>query len=80
MPPMTPPIHFEVLEARMLALPKADRSRLMDRLIGSLDADARAEAEWDAWAEAREADIASGAQVAAPIDEVMARPQARFPL
>lgn len=51
----------------------------MDRLISSLDADAQAEAEWDVLASARHADIASGAQVAAPMEAVIARLQTHFP-
>ncbi|HQS99713.1 MAG: hypothetical protein B7Y26_10925 [Hydrogenophilales bacterium 16-64-46] len=41
---------LEVLQAEVLGLPTADRAKLLDSLIGSLDADAEIEAAWDALA------------------------------
>lgn len=70
---------LEVLEAEALKLPPADRSRLLERLVASLDEDHELEAAWDAVADAREAEIDSGAVVPVPLDEAIARLEARFP-
>ncbi len=69
---------LEAIQAEVLRLSPSDRSRLLERLILSLDADAEAEAQWDAVADARENGLASGAAVAAPFDEAMARLEERF--
>jgi hypothetical protein len=42
------------LQAEVLRLPPAERAALLDSLIVSLDADAEAEAAWDALADERE--------------------------
>lgn len=46
----------EVLEAELLKLPKADRIRVLDRVVNSLDADAARDAAWDAAAARRDAE------------------------
>lgn len=66
------------LEAEILRLSPADRARLLDRLVASLDRDAQLEAEWDAEADRREAELASGT-ASVPLDEAIARLEARFP-
>ena len=38
---------LEALQAEVLRLSPADRARLLDRLIASLDVDSEAEAAWD---------------------------------
>lgn len=55
---MTIPV--EVLEAEVLSLPAPLRSRLLDKLIASLDADPDWEEAWAQGADRREADIAAG--------------------
>lgn len=50
-------ITFEALEAEVLHLPTADRSRLLDRVIASLDADKARDDAWDAVAAHRDAEI-----------------------
>jgi hypothetical protein len=45
-------IPLEALESRVLQLPTADRVRLLDRVVASLDADATRDAAWDAVAAA----------------------------
>jgi hypothetical protein len=50
---MTVPI--EALESEVLKLPKADRLRLLDRVVASLDTDSRRDAAWDAVAAERDA-------------------------
>ena len=69
---------LEAIQAEVLRLSPSDRSRLLDRLIVSLDADAEVDAEWDVVAEARESEIASGAVTAVPLEKAMARLEARF--
>ena len=69
----------ESLHAEVLRLSPADRARLLDRLIASLDQDAEAEAAWDAEAERRDAELESDAVKAASFQETIARLEARFP-
>ena len=78
---MEPPMSaaLEALQAEVLRLSPADRSRLLDYLIASLDADAESEAAWDAVADEREADFEAGKVKAVPLDEAISRLQARFP-
>lgn len=70
---------LEYLQAEVLSLPPADRSRLLERLIASLDADADAEASWDAEADRREAELDSGALEPVSFEAAIARLEARFP-
>lgn len=72
-------ITFETLQAEVLRLSPADRARLLDRLIASLDVDTGAEAAWDQVAEDREQELAAGTAVAVPLDVAIARLEARFP-
>lgn len=69
---------LEAIQAEVLRLSPSDRSRLLDRLIVSLDADAEVEAEWDVVADARESEITSGVAAAVPLEKAMARLEARF--
>lgn len=69
----------EMIETEALKLAPADRSRLLERLLSSLDADKELESEWDALAEAREAEMATGTAKPVPLDEAIARLEARFP-
>lgn len=69
---------FEALQAEVLRLSPADRSRLLERLIVSLDSDADVEAAWDAVADTRENEINAGTVNPVPLDEVIARLEARF--
>jgi hypothetical protein len=64
---------LEALQAEVLRLPPADRAKLLDRLIASLDTDPEVEAAWDAVADEREAQLESGAVQAVPLDEAIAR-------
>lgn len=52
---------IELLEAEALQLPAADRARLIERLIASLDADPEVEEAWAAEVERRHAEIESNA-------------------
>ena len=53
-------ITLETLQAEVLRLSPADRARLLDRLIASLDVDHGAEAAWDKLADEREQELATG--------------------
>jgi len=66
-------IPVEVLEIEVLKLPAAERSRLLDRLLASLDPDPEWETAWAQEADRREADIASGKSAWLPGEEVLAR-------
>jgi hypothetical protein len=70
---------LEVLEAQALKLSAADRSRLLERLLASLDVDPDVEAAWDAVAGAREAALETAQVMAVPLDEAIARLEGRFP-
>ena len=71
--------NLEALQEEVLHLPPADRARLLDRLITSLDVDAEAEAAWDSLADQRERELMSGTVQAVPIDVVVAKLETRFP-
>jgi hypothetical protein len=63
----------EAIEAEALNLPQADRSRLIDRLIASLEQDPEWESAWSAEADRREGRIASGEGAWVPGAEAIAR-------
>ena len=69
---------MEVLEAEVLKLAPAERTRLLERLIASLDIDPEIEAAWDQGADRREADLASGAACTVLGHEAIARPRGRL--
>lgn len=70
---------LEKLQAEVLRLAPADRAKLLDRLIASLDVDVQAEAAWDAVADKREQELSSGEVEAVSVDVAIARLEARFP-
>ena len=63
----------EILEAQLLQLPKADRIRVLDRVVASLDADAARDAAWNAVAAQRAADADRNPSVMVTLDDVLAR-------
>ncbi|MFN7692996.1 MAG: addiction module protein [Burkholderiales bacterium] len=72
-------ITLETLQAEVMRLPPADRARLLDRLIASLDVDVSAEAAWDAVADKREQELAVGSVATVPLEAVITKLEARFP-
>ena len=72
-------IPIEVLEAQVLRLPTAERVRLLDRVVASLDADAARDAAWDAVAARREAESDRDPTLLVPLDEALARLRAELP-
>lgn len=71
---------LEALQAEVLKLAPSDRSRLLDLLVASLDEDREQDAAWDAVADAREAELTTGAAVPVALDDAIARLEARFPV
>lgn len=69
---------IEVLEAEALRLSAAERARLVERLITSLDADPAVEEAWSAEVERRNAEIESGAVALLPGPETLAKLKAEF--
>ena len=64
---------LEALAEEVLQLPTEARSRLLDRVVASLDADRKRDEAWDALAVRRDAEIESGQNTLLPGPEVLAR-------
>lgn len=71
-------IQVEVLEIEVLNLPPAERSRLLDRLLASLDPDPESEEAWAKEVDRREAEIAAGQATWLPGEDVVARLRAQL--
>ena len=69
---------IEVVEAEALQLSAAERARLIERLIASLDADPDVEDAWAAEVERRHAQIESGAVLLLPGAETLAKLREEF--
>ena len=70
---------LESLEAQAAKLSQAERSRLLEHRVASLDVDSEVEAEWEAIADQRESELEANSGRALPYEEVIARLEARFP-
>ncbi len=68
----------EELETEVLQLPAADRARLVDKLIASLDAEPEVEAAWAAEVERRHAELEAGTVSALPGPETLAKLRSAF--
>lgn len=68
---------LEALEVEVLRLPAEDRSRLLDRLIESLDDEKALDEAWDKEAARRDAEIESGTSIPVDGKEVIARLRAQ---
>ena len=73
------PKTLEILQAEVMRLSSADRARLLERLVASLDVDTSAEAAWDELADKREEELNSGNVEVVPLEVVVARLETRFP-
>lgn len=71
-------IALETLQTEVLRLPPADRSRLLDRLIESLDGERTLDELWDQEAARRDAQIEDGSSIPVDGKEVVARLQAEI--
>jgi putative addiction module component (TIGR02574 family) len=69
---------IETLEAKALQLSPAERARLVERLIASLDIDPEVDEAWAAEVERRNAEIESGAVSLVPGPEALAKLKAQF--
>lgn len=72
------PSNLETLEAAALQLAPAERARLVERLIASLDTDPEVEEAWAAEVERRNAEIESGAVSLLPGPESLADLKERY--
>ncbi len=72
------PSTVEALEAEALQLSAAERARLVERLIASLDIDPAVEEAWAAEVERRNAEIESGAVPLISGREALAKLKAEF--
>lgn len=68
----------ETLEAAALQLTPADRARLVDRLIATLDADPEVEEAWAAEVKRRQAEIENGTVSLLPGPENLAKLKAEY--
>ena len=64
---------LEALELEVLSLTSAERSRLLDRVIASLDADKARDKAWDDLAAKRDAEIERGESTEVSGPEAVAR-------
>ena len=72
------PRPLESLAEEVLQLPREARSKLLDRVVASLDADRARDRAWDELAARRDAEIESGASATASGPEVLARLRAEL--
>ena len=70
--------NLEVLEAEVLQLAPADRSRLFERLISSIDTDSAVEQAWEFEADRRESELESGLVATVPGEQAIAQLRARL--
>ncbi|MGH8580672.1 MAG: addiction module protein [Gammaproteobacteria bacterium] len=71
-------VTVETIEAEALQLTAADRARLVERLISSLDIDPAVEDAWAAEVERRNAQMESGEVSLLPGPETLAELKAQF--
>lgn len=69
---------IEALAQEVLQLPPEARTRFLDQVVASLDADRARDAAWEAVAARRDAELDSGEAHAVAIDEVMTRLRAEL--
>jgi Putative addiction module component len=69
---------IEALAEEVLQLPTEARSKLLDRVVASLDADRKRDEAWDALAARRDAEIESGQSGTVPGSEVVGRLRAEL--
>ncbi len=69
---------LDVLAEEVLQLLTEDRSKLLDRVVASLDADRKRDEAWDALAARRDAEIESGQDTVVPGPEALVRLRAEL--
>ena len=70
---------LDALQAEVMKLSSADRSRLLDALLERVDEDEEVERAWEHLADQRDAELDSGAVQAVDGPTVVARLRSRFP-
>jgi putative addiction module component (TIGR02574 family) len=68
----------EQIEQELMKLPVADRARLAERLISSLDEDAEVETAWIAEVRRRDEELQSGVVASIPLEDALTTVRARF--
>ena len=68
----------EQIEQELLKLPLAERARLAERLIASLDEDAEVEAAWIAEVRKRDEELVSGAVEGIPLEDTLTSIRTQF--
>jgi len=68
----------ETLEAAALQLTSADRARLVDRLMATLDADPEVEEDWAAEVERRQTEMENGTVSSLPGPETLTKLKSEF--
>lgn len=68
----------EQIERELMKLPLAERARLAERLVASLDEDADIEAVWIDEVRRRDQELVSGAVAAIPLEDALTSIRARF--
>jgi len=68
----------EALAEEVLQLPTEARTKLLDRVVASLDADRMRDEAWNALAARRDAEIESGKEVPVPVEDVLKRLRAEL--
>ena len=66
------------IEHELLKLPAADRARVAERLIASLDEDTEVESAWKTEVRRRDEELQSGAVQAIPLEDALTTIRARF--
>jgi hypothetical protein len=69
---------LDTLQAEVLKLSAADRARLLDALLDSIDEDQEIEREWERLADERDAELESGAVLPVDGPTVLARLRAQY--
>jgi len=68
----------EQIERELMKLPLAERARLAERLVSSLDEDAEIETAWIAEVRRRDEELMSGVVDAIPVEDALTSIRARF--
>jgi len=68
----------EQIEQELLKLPMAERARLAEKLIASLDEDSEVEAAWLEEIRRRDEDLKTGAVAAIPAEDALRSLRSRF--
>ena len=76
---MTMELTLDTLQAEVMKLSPADRTRLLDALLDCVDQDEEIERAWEQVADQRDAELDSGTVEAIDGPTVVARLRSRFP-